>query len=45
VITLMPTMALAADYSEWTDASKLPTTGTYKLMTDVTLSGEVTIGS
>lgn len=37
--------ATAETYTEWTNATSLPTSGTYKLMTDVTLSSKVAISS
>ena len=38
-------VSAADDYQEWTSTNSLPTSGTYKLMGDVTLSGKVTVGS
>ena len=38
VAALLPTMAFAADYTEWTDNESLPTSGTYKLMTDINIT-------
>ena len=48
VVGLLPATALAeeaATYEEWTNDTSLPTTGTYKLMTDVTVAKETTVGS
>ena len=39
------TFATEKTYTEWTNDASLPRSGVYKLMTNVTLSSEVTIGS
>lgn len=45
ILTLLPATALAADtYTEWTTEDNLPTSGTYRLETDVTLTKTITIG-
>ena len=48
VLALGTVTAAAADgddYAEWTSTTSLPTSGTYKLMNDVTVDDETTIGS
>lgn len=45
ILTLLPATALADDtYTEWTTEDNLPTSGTYRLETDVTLTKTITIG-
>ena len=46
VLTLLPAPAQAAEYADWTNANALPSSGTYRLTTDVTVTGqtEVQIG-
>lgn len=45
ILTLLPATALAADtYTEWTSEDNLPTSGTYRLEKDVTLTKTITIG-
>ena len=43
VLALVPSVALADAYTEWSDATSLPKSGTYKLMTDVALSSKADI--
>jgi len=46
MVLSVSSVAFAEDtYTEWTDNTTLPTSGTYKLMTDVTLNSKVTIGA
>lgn len=45
VLTLLPAPAQAAEYADWTNANALPSSGTYRLTTDVTVTGQTEVRS
>ncbi|MDO5415442.1 MAG: LPXTG cell wall anchor domain-containing protein [Bacillota bacterium] len=45
VVAMMPSMVFGESYTEWTSDNSLPTSGTYKLTKNVTLTNNVTIGA
>lgn len=45
VLTLLPAPAQAAEYADWTNANALPSSGTYRLTTDVTVTGQTAVRS